>query len=370
MIRFPKTRCPSTRSRHSACLPYALVVAVALLVVQPVTAEPFAYITNFFDGTVSIVDLAPSPAAVVATVTVGANPYGVAVDSDQQIVYVANSDDNTVSVIDVSTIPAQVIHTVAVGSEPNGLAVTPDGSLVLVANYAGNSVSVIDASLAIPAVIDTVTVGEGPEYLVINADGTRAYVGNTEDNTGTSTVTAMGIASTSVTVLDTFDVGPEAHGVALAPDGDLWVVTTDDGKLSSFETAGDTHNNLKSVTTGARLYGLTLSPAGDRAFVSNPEQTTILVVDITTQTPTVVDTIPVGEAVFGMDTSADGSLLYALSIGDQLLRTYDVSQVPAVLMPTTQVGQGPLALGDFVSQRAATIFTDGFESGDLTAWSP
>lgn len=363
-------RCFSTSCHWSARRLLALIAIVALLATQPVVAEPFAYITNFFDGTVSIVDLAPSPAAVVDTVIVGANPYGVAVDSDRQTVYVANSDDNTVSVIDVGQIPAQVIHTVAVGSEPNGLAVTPDGSLVLVANYAGNSVSIIDASLDTPAVINTVAVGEGPEYLVINAEGTRAYVGNTEDNTGTSTVSALGMASTSVTVLDTFDVGPEAHGVALAPDGDLWVVTTDDGRLSSFETNADTHNSLNSVSTGVRLYGLTLSPVGDRAFVSNPDDATILVVDISAQSPTVIDTISVGQAVFGMDTSADGELLYALSIGDQLLRTYDVSQVPAVLMPTTQVGQGPLALGDFVSQRAATIFADGFESGDLTAWSP
>ena len=55
----------------------------------------YVYVTNYNDGTVSVIN--PS-GTVVATLTVGANPIGVAVSSGG-VVYVANSGSNTVSVI-------------------------------------------------------------------------------------------------------------------------------------------------------------------------------------------------------------------------------------------------------------------------------
>ncbi|MGH7966148.1 MAG: YncE family protein, partial [Candidatus Binatia bacterium] len=59
-------------------------------------AQPFAYVTNHSDGTVSVIDTATN--MVGPTVTVGGSPGGVAVTPDGQFVYVANFNDNTVSV--------------------------------------------------------------------------------------------------------------------------------------------------------------------------------------------------------------------------------------------------------------------------------
>src|ERR1700754_3796257 len=88
------------------------------------TGAPFAYITNFHNDSVSVIDTATN--TVIATVAVGASPFGVAVAPDGSRVYVANWLGNTVSVIDTAT--NAVIATVAVGNNPRGVAVHPDGS--------------------------------------------------------------------------------------------------------------------------------------------------------------------------------------------------------------------------------------------------
>ena len=64
----------------------------------------------------SVIDA--STRTVTATVPVGKDPTGVAVDPGTHTVYVANHDDDTVSVIDGST--RTVTATVPVGKGPPG----------------------------------------------------------------------------------------------------------------------------------------------------------------------------------------------------------------------------------------------------------
>ena len=61
---------------------------------------------------------------VIATIPVGANPYGVAVTSNGATAYVSNSGSGTVSVINTAT--KLVTATITVGTNPWGVAVTPD----------------------------------------------------------------------------------------------------------------------------------------------------------------------------------------------------------------------------------------------------
>ena len=60
--------------------------------------------------------------------------------------YVSNFKDNTVSVID--TAASKVVATVPVAAGPHGMVVSPDGSTVYVSGDAGSTVSVIDKALA------------------------------------------------------------------------------------------------------------------------------------------------------------------------------------------------------------------------------
>jgi YVTN family beta-propeller protein len=91
-----------------------------------------AYITNFGSNSVSVIDTVMN--AVIATIPVGGEPYGVTVSPNGSKVYIADLGSNTVSVIATAT--NTVIATVGIAGEPVGVAVTPDGSKVYVANAA------------------------------------------------------------------------------------------------------------------------------------------------------------------------------------------------------------------------------------------
>ena len=87
----------------------------------------------------SVIDTATN--TVIDTITVGADPPGVAVSPDGMTAYVTNNGSSTVSVIDTTT--NTVIDTIAVGANPFGVAVSPDSLVVYVANLGDNTVSVI-----------------------------------------------------------------------------------------------------------------------------------------------------------------------------------------------------------------------------------
>ena len=83
---------------------------------------------------------------VTATVPVGKDPGGVAVDPGTHTVCVTNVAGGTVSVIDAST--RTVTATVPVGQNPTGVAVDPGTHTVYVTNGTNGkdgSVSVIDS---------------------------------------------------------------------------------------------------------------------------------------------------------------------------------------------------------------------------------
>ena len=69
---------------------------------------------------VSVIDTATN--TVVATVTVGGGPFGVAITPDGVFAYVANFGSGTVSVIGTAT--NTVVATVPVGGGPFGVAIT------------------------------------------------------------------------------------------------------------------------------------------------------------------------------------------------------------------------------------------------------
>src|SRR6185295_20375691 len=80
----------------------------------------------------------------VVTLTLFLMVFGASAALAQTRGYVTNSGDDTVSVID----PANntVVATITVGDEPGGVAVTPNGTFVYVANQNSNTVSVISAA--------------------------------------------------------------------------------------------------------------------------------------------------------------------------------------------------------------------------------
>ena len=219
-------------------------------------AAPVAYITNFEDDTVSVLDTATE--TVTATVPVGADPYGVAVGPDGRRVYVANVEDATVSVLDTAT--NTIVDTVPVGASPAGIAVDPAGTRAYVANSDAGTVSVLDT--ATNTIVATVAVGASPSGVAVSPAGTRVYVAN-----------ACGT-----------DSGCNSF----------------DGLVSVIDTA--TNAVVATVPVGASPVGVAVAPAGERVYVANRCGTDVscafgggTVSAIDTTTNTVVATIAVGQ---------------------------------------------------------------------------
>src|SRR5262249_37210455 len=137
----------------------------------------FAYVTNRGDGTISVIEVATN--TVVATASVGETPEGIAVGSGE--IYVTNDASNTVSVFREVDYQPVVGWPITVGASPLGVAVPPDGLPGVVSNALDGPVPLIATGTHLP--LGTAIVGSNPAGIGILPDSSAAVVAN---NTGNS----------------------------------------------------------------------------------------------------------------------------------------------------------------------------------------
>jgi YVTN family beta-propeller protein len=162
------------RSRYSLRqLSRAGAILATLVATAAFAGGPKAYVGNFKDNSVSVIDT--DAGKVVATVPVGTGPHGMAVSPDGRNVYVSGDLASTVSVIDTTS--DRVAQTIEVGKAPHGLAMKSDGKILLVAVFGEDRVAFVDTSTR--AVIGTVAVAK-PHTIAIRPDDKVAYIASQE----------------------------------------------------------------------------------------------------------------------------------------------------------------------------------------------
>jgi len=107
---------------------FALTALVLLSGADIAIAGPKAYVGNFADSTVSVIDT--TAGKVVATIPVAEGPHGMVMTPDDRTVFVAGDASSKLSVIDTAS--DKVIKTIEVGKSPNGITLTPDARQLLV----------------------------------------------------------------------------------------------------------------------------------------------------------------------------------------------------------------------------------------------
>jgi YVTN family beta-propeller protein len=294
---------------------------------------PKAYIGNFKDNTVSVIDT--DSATVVTTVPVSAGPHGMAITRDGRTVYVSGDGSSSVDVIDTAT--DKVVKTIEVGKTPNGIALTPDNRLLLVTVYGDNRLALIDTSTQ--SVAGTIPVPK-PHTVAISPDGKMAYVtvqepGHFElamvDLNARNVVRNVALEKTprdgefgydgkhfyftqaglnSVEVLDPtsskiigeIPTGVSPHYVGY-PRGSAFgmIVVQGPGELLLFDPA--TNKPARSVAVGKQPHWATASSDGKKAYVTNEGSNDLTIVDLASgQTKTVaVGTAPRKVVVQGTD---------------------------------------------------------------------
>lgn len=304
---------------------------------------------NQFDGSVAVIDTATN--TVIATVTVGSFPIGVAVNPAGTRVYVASDGDGTVSVIDTTT--NTVVDTVVTGVlSIEGLAVSPDGTRVYLANCDSDSVSVLDT--ATNTMGDTIPVGTFAEGVALNPSGTRAYVTNRfSDDVSV-------IDTTSNTVTATIGVGTGSYGVAVNPAGTRVYVANNGGdSVSVIDTATGTVMATVSLDAGASPTGVAVTPDGTRVYVTATDLNNVWVIE--TAGNTVIDTV-----------SALGSAPVAFGdfIGNGPAATHFTVSAPASATAGTAFGFTVAALDQFGNTAIGYHGTVHFTSTEGAATLP
>src|SRR5262245_48921893 len=145
----------------------------------PVTAQPFAYVTQPAASTVAVINTAIN--SVVATIPV-ASPNRIAVTPDGAFAYVTQPGSNTVAVLELATHHLIATIPVAVGPPARAfvgeIAVTPNGARAYVTSGVLSDDTVTVINTATNTVVATIPVGKWPIGVVISPDSAFVYVVN------------------------------------------------------------------------------------------------------------------------------------------------------------------------------------------------
>jgi RHS repeat-associated protein len=249
--------------------------------------------------------------AVIATISVGHGPSGVAVLPNGLYVYVVNTADFTVSAI--STSSNSVVATVSLSTtllNPNGIAASPDGSFVYVTTETGPvdrtpPATVQFISTASNTVTSAVTGFANAQGVVVSPDGSEVYVA---DQPGLSIINVATGTHSSVTL----DSGTDPDtGIAISSDGSVayvasWGTSIGNGKI--FVINLDTETVTATINIGGSPEGVSLSTDGSTLYVVDASGS---VTPIQTATNTALTSIPLSSSVadsFGIFIQPGGDL--------------------------------------------------------------
>lgn len=246
-----------------------MMVCLGCCLLGPVHSDSKAFISDGQSGRVHVVDTLS--AETIATIDVGGQPFGVAVDSAAGLVYVARSSTPAISVIDADQ--HTLLQTVPLLHNARAVALTPDGGRLYVTHDGVGKVTIIDtATLTSLAVVDIA----GAFGVAAHPEGDRVYVSKGGF--------AGGVAVIDVQTNQVVATAPTAafpRGVAVHPEGHRVYVAAQGGQLPSGLSVIDTASNtlISTTTLGTFPYGVAVDPSGERVYVSNNGSSQLSVVD-------------------------------------------------------------------------------------------
>jgi YVTN family beta-propeller protein len=341
----------------------SLIGTLGLALALGAAAAPKAYVGNFKDNTVSVIDTATG--AVIATVPVSAGPHGMTATPDGKTIYVSGDASSTVSVIDTAT--DKVVKTIEVGKTPHGLAMLPDGKTMLVGVYGEDRVAFVDT--ATQAVIATVPVAK-PHTLAVKPDGKLAYAASQEPGKFALVV----IDLSARTVLRSVALDKPPRDPEFGADGKaLYFTLAGTNAIEVLDPATD--KVVAEIPTGAspHIAGVFRNAPAGTAVVQGPGE--ILLFNPATNAP--LRTIAVGKQPHWMSASADGKTLYVTNEGSNDVTIVDlvsgqtrsvaVGNAPrkVVVQPTAAAAGAKVSIANFAFAPA----TASVASGQSVTWT-
>lgn len=228
--------------------------------------------------------------------------HGMGFSPDNRTLAVVSVGSNSVAFIDTQT--NQVKHITYVGRSPHEAFFTPDGKEVWVTVRGEDYVSVLDGQTYAEKL--QIPVGNGPGMTIFRPDGKYGFV----CSSFTPATQVVEVATHQI-VATVPQASPFCPNIAATPDGkQVWFTLKDVGKTQVF-SAEPPFNVISTLDTGAitNHVNFVRNRNGQFAYITVGGENVVKVYT-TTNAPTLIATIPVGDLPHGLWPSGDGTRIY------------------------------------------------------------
>lgn len=258
--------------------------------------------------------------------------HGMGFSPDYRTLAVVSVGSNSIAFIDTQT--NQVKHITYVGRSPHEAFFTPNGKEVWVTVRGEDYVSVLDGQTYAEKL--QIPVGNGPGMTIFRPDGKYGFVCSSF-----TPATKVIEVKTHQIVATVPQASPFCPNVAATPDGkQVWFTLKDTGKTQVF-SAAPPFNVITTLDTGpiTNHVNFVRNRKGQFAYITIGGENVVKVYT-TTQTPTLVATIPVGDLPHGLWSSGDGTRIYvALENGTGVTAIDTLTNQVIATMPGGQSAQ-------------------------------
>jgi YVTN family beta-propeller protein len=301
-------------------------------------AAPFAYVPKSGTLRVAKVDLATG--ATVANAWLPGSSLASVVSRDGRRAYAVMQTRNEVAVIDTATSEYSIV---GVGSRPWSATLSPDDRLLYVVNTSSNTISVIDT--ATNTGIATIAVATQPMQLAISQDGTRGYL-------TAAPATVQTIDLVNRTPIASIVTGTNPNAIVLNAAGTrAYVAYAGDSTIRVIDTTTNTVVGAVALGASKAPNGLVLSPDERTLYVS--QFLASAVVEIDTATLTLGPTYAVGTSPYGIDIASDGTRVYVANRDSHTLSVIDTAARAVVNTIDLGASAQPWAIGRFLEPGVA-----------------
>ena len=356
----------------------SLLIPILLAGVGLVQAQPYAYIPNSLEDTVSIIDTATH--TLVATVVVGEAPQATVWSPDGTKAYVTVSGKgfaNWLTVLDVETHAAiGIIGGLAPG--PLGMDISPNGK-IFVTGPGEHILPVLCEGWGAMSVVDTATdtVAEVVQLALEQPWGVLAHPTNGKVYGTLSHDERLVIMDAetnqmleNINIGDGCGVGTDHHPVMMAihPSGNpLYIIRMHSSSLLAFDVNTNQVIGEKDMTEGqcpglfwcTHPHGIAVHPDGSKVYTANFFQDTISVLDA--YTLETIQVVPAGRGAKNLDFTPDGSALYVVNYYDDNVWVMDPDTMELITM--IPVGNAPEPTGPFIGPTESAAIAAGSVSG-------
>jgi len=279
---------------------------------------------------------------VERTLSMPANPHGIAFSADGQLAYVSCEGDNVIAVVDTESL--KLLRTLPAGSEPLDVFLTPDGGTLITTQFRSDALvrvpldgsgpkTRIDVSLS-PSLFSRKILGKryvtcefGDRVFELDRSGKPLRSWSTAKQPYPADATSDGIllfvparADNAVAVIDTLNnrtaatvsVGENPEGGAVTLDDVNYIVACGGSNdLRYINTASFTVVDTIKEGVGPRPFGVTMTLDGRFALINNAGGASVSVLDVAAHK--IVGALKVGEKPIVVRAHPDGDRLFVSS---------------------------------------------------------